>query len=175
LRARDPLGSGFDKSTDMLLHLIWKLLAWDPSDRLSPLEAMSHPYFTSTESGTERDVPSDMSILNSVFAHQTPFSGFHNALELQLLEPVDLDASPVSSFTCPKCGKNYTDFNSCYQHARSRKHARFCTYDRSTLPPCIVSSYSFNSFLWLLARAAYVKVSKECSYNAPNARELWLL
>lgn len=145
LRARDPLGSGFDRSTDTLLHLIWKLLAWDPSDRLSPLEAISHPYFTSTESDTEQDVPSDL-ILNNFFAHQTPFSGIHNALELQLLQPVEFDASsPISSFTCPKCGKNYEDYNSCHQHARSRKHARFCSYDRSKLPPCIVSHQRLNT------------------------------
>lgn len=140
LRARDPLGFGFDKSTDLLLHLIWKLLAWNPMDRLSPKQALLHPYFTTSESDTEQyGQQSDRFVLNSALAHESPFSGFHNELESQLLElDVDLNASsPVSKFTCPKCGKSYLDYNSCHQHARSRKHALFCSYDRSVLPSCI--------------------------------------
>lgn len=151
LRARDPLGSGFDTSTDLLLHLIWKLLAWDPSDRLSPKEALMHPYFTSTESETEQGVwQSDRFILNSVLAYRTASSGFHNALESQLLElNVDVDAFPVSEFICPQCGRKYSDYNSCHQHARSRRHALFCVYDRSHLPPCI------NTFTMLPAHDRY--------------------
>ncbi|EEC45712.1 predicted protein, partial [Phaeodactylum tricornutum CCAP 1055/1] len=45
LRARDPLGIGFDSSTDTLLHLIWQLLEWNPTKRISPYEALRHPYF----------------------------------------------------------------------------------------------------------------------------------
>eukprot|EP00536_Pseudo-nitzschia_multiseries_P013370 jgi/Psemu1/138608/gw1.568.4.1 len=47
LRARDPLGIGFDSSTDLLLHLIWQLLAYDPSERITAEEALEHPYFIS--------------------------------------------------------------------------------------------------------------------------------
>ena len=47
LRARDPLGLGFERSADLLLHLIWRLLDWDPLTRISPHDALEHPYFTS--------------------------------------------------------------------------------------------------------------------------------
>ncbi|OEU14927.1 hypothetical protein FRACYDRAFT_188334, partial [Fragilariopsis cylindrus CCMP1102] len=47
LRARDPLGIGFDSSTDLLLHLIWQLLAFDPEERMTAEEALQHPYFIS--------------------------------------------------------------------------------------------------------------------------------
>lgn len=140
LRARDVLGIGFDKSTDLLLHLIWKLLAFDPSDRLTPSQALLHPYFAEPTSEQEQnDLISDLQILSSTYANSIPFSGFHNALESQLLElNVNLHMSAeVTEFTCPKCGKVYTDYNSCHQHARLRRHALFCAYDRSTLPHCI--------------------------------------
>jgi len=139
LRARDPLGSGFDKSTDLLLHLIWKLLAFNPVDRLSPAQALLHPYFTS--SAPEQDEFLNDGLIQSytLAYYQTPFSGFHNALESQLLDPkVDMDIFlEVSEFYCPKCKKSFVDYNSCHQHTRSRRHALFCNYDRGTLPHCI--------------------------------------
>ena len=49
LRARDPLGIGFDSSTDLLLHLIWQLLTFDPNERITAEEALSHPFFTSPD------------------------------------------------------------------------------------------------------------------------------
>lgn len=43
----------------------------------------------------------------------------------------------VNEFVCPKCGRVFTDWQSCNRHANSRRHAKFCTYDRSILPTCI--------------------------------------
>lgn len=119
LRARDPLGLGFDKSTDQLLHLIWQLLAWDPLERISAAEALQHPFFTSNTTSTSSLEP-----------------GEHNALESQMLDPrMDFNLSDsVDEFICPKCGRVFTDWKSCHQHANARKHAKFCSYDRSKLP-----------------------------------------
>ena len=66
LRARDPLGIGFDSSTDLLLHLIWQLLAFDPGERMTAEEALQHAYFISPD-GT-------LDSLNRM-------PGSHNALE----------------------------------------------------------------------------------------------
>lgn len=122
LRARDPLGLGFDSSSDQLLLLILGLLHWDPMKRLSASEALMHPYFTG----------SDMNRVNA---------GDHNALEPQAYggPRVERDnATPeITEFFCPKCGKRFEDHNSCQQHARSRRHANFCVYDHSILPPCL--------------------------------------
>ena len=117
LRARDPLGIGFDSSADSLLRLIWGLLAWNPAERLTPSEALEHLYFQPNLS-----------------------PGEHNALESQMLDPrMDMNSSrpEVDEFFCPKCGKRFGDHSSCIRHTRSRKHAKFCTYDKASLPPCL--------------------------------------
>jgi protein phosphatase 1L len=121
LRARDPLGTGFESSADLLLHLVWQLLAWDPIDRMTAAEALQHPYFTSPD-------------------------GTHQSLQWQMItrqqnaDPrFDLSSrdAPIDEFTCPKCGRIFSDWYSCHVHANSRKHGKFCTYDRSSLPTCI--------------------------------------
>jgi serine/threonine protein kinase len=134
LQARDPLGIGFDSSSDTLLHLIWQLLAWSPSRRITPAAALKHPYFTNDES------------LDTV-------AGEHNALESQMLDPrMDFNASDViDEFRCPKCGRVFGDWMSCQSHAVGRKHANFCDYDRSNLPTCLnahsmLPAHSFSGY-----------------------------
>ena len=127
LRARDPLGLGFDSSSDQLLLLILGLLNWDPMKRLSASEALMHPYFTGSD-------------MNAV-SNESADAGGHNALEpLAYGGPrieSDQAVPEITEFYCPKCGKKFEDHNSCQQHARSRRHANFCVYDHSKLPPCL--------------------------------------
>jgi serine/threonine protein kinase len=122
LRARDPLGLGFDSSADTLLHFIWQLLTFDPEERMTATEALRHPYLRDFDStGTGDLAPGD-----------------HNALESQMLDPrMDFNISEIHEFACPECGRTFGDWGSCQHHARARKHARFCTYDRSSLPTCL--------------------------------------
>ncbi|KAG7346445.1 serine/threonine protein kinase [Nitzschia inconspicua] len=124
LRARDPLGIGFDSSADLLLHLIWQLLTWDPIERMTAQEALQHPYFTSPDE--------TLQALNLV-------PGNHNALESQMLDPrMDFDIEDnVKEFLCPKCGRVFHDWSSCHQHANTRKHAKFCMYNQTKLPTCL--------------------------------------
>ena len=124
LRARDPLGMGFDSSTDLLLHLIWQLVAWDPIERITAAEALEHPYFRSPDG--KRD---SLGLI----------PGRHNALESQMLDPrLDFTVdNNVQEFICPQCGRAFLDWRSCIRHATTRKHAKFCTYDRRNLPTCI--------------------------------------
>jgi serine/threonine protein phosphatase PrpC len=124
LRARDPLGWGFESSDDTLLHLIWQLLTWDPQQRMTASEALKHPYFSSLDTNT----PSPDSA-----------PGEHNALESQMLDPrMDFNVSDsVDEFTCPQCGRVFADWQSCHSHANARRHAKFCTYDTSSLPTCL--------------------------------------
>lgn len=138
LRARDPLGTGYGAESNTLLHLVWRLLAWNSVDRLTAADALNHPYFTSqiNQAWNPNLFPfiDDVLMVNTVDVH-----GPQNALEHQTLDPrVDIsNAAAVSRFVCPKCGKVYTDHNSCQKHARSRRHGHFCTYDRSSLPQCL--------------------------------------
>jgi serine/threonine protein phosphatase PrpC len=124
LRARDPLGWGFE-SSDSLLHLIWQLLSWDPKDRMAVSDALKHPYFTNEDSGEKYD----------------PTPGDHNAVESQMLDPrMDFNVfDSITDFRCPKCGRVFSDWKSCHVHANSRNHSKFCRYDRSTLPTCMNS------------------------------------
>ena len=124
LRARDPLGIGFDSSADPLLHLILQLLAWDPMDRITAADALTHPFFAASDGNKH---PSDS------------IPGQQNAIDSQTLDPrMDFQVSDsVEEFVCPKCGRVFADWRSCQTHAVSRKHAKFCKYDRSSLPTCI--------------------------------------
>ena len=143
LRARDPLGVGFESSADLLLHLIWRLLDWDPLTRISPADALSHPYFTPNNHHNHKHEhehsPPVEKILFRKPLNDFMIPGSHNALEHQTLDPrVDMNSSDiVSDFICPKCGKQFSDHNSCQMHARSRKHGMFCIYDVTLLPQCI--------------------------------------
>jgi hypothetical protein len=122
LRVRDPLGIGFDSSADQLLLLVWRLLAWDPSERITPREALRHPYFSAeVDFGTTEDEMED------------------KALESLMLDPrLDFNLTDVvDDFTCPSCGRVFRDWKSCSHHAIARKHAKFCTYDHGSLPTCL--------------------------------------
>ena len=87
------------------------------------LQALNHPYFTQTVQPPEFD----------------PLPDDQNALESQMLDPrMDFNiSSSVEKFVCPKCGREFDNWRSCLQHARARRHARFCTYDTSSLPTCL--------------------------------------
>ncbi len=119
LRARDPLGIGFDSSADSLLELIWKLLAWNPSERITPTHALAHEYFKSSTTNN-----ADFALISSTQAANSKI----------IVE----DKYPIpTTYICPKCQRRFDNWNSCHQHANSRRHAKFCTYDTSLLPPCL--------------------------------------
>jgi len=147
LRARDPLGWGFE-NTDLLLHLIWQLLAWDPKVRMTASEALRHPYFTT---------------MDVVYAADA-FPGEHTALESQMLDPrMDFNLSDsIDEFVCPKCGRVFGDWKSCHSHANSRRHAKFCTYDHSLLPTCLnahsmLPAHSFSGYCDMQGRRSTIE------------------
>lgn len=120
LRARDPLGWGFE-SSDTLLHLIWRLLAWDPKERMTTADALKHPFMVDPTATVDAT------------------AGDQTALESQMLDPrTDFNVSDsIDQFVCPKCGRTFRDWSSCHTHANARKHAKFCSYDKSSLPKCL--------------------------------------
>jgi serine/threonine protein phosphatase PrpC len=147
LRARDPLGVGFDSTADPLLHLIWKLLGWDPLERISPSEALRHPFFT---------------VMDDEQYGLTPT--IDNAIETLISDPrMDSQTSDVvDMFICPKCGRTFRDWQSCHTHANSRKHAKYCTYDRSKLPFCLnahtlLPEHPFSGYCDIQGRRKYLE------------------
>jgi serine/threonine protein phosphatase PrpC/serine/threonine protein kinase len=117
LRARDPLGLGFDSTSDALLHLIWNLLAWDPRERMTATEALRHPYFTTID-------------LEQSHASSIASLMLDPRMDTRLTDT-------ITEFRCPKCNRKFDDWRSCQKHAITRQHAKFCTYDRSQLPTCL--------------------------------------
>jgi predicted RNA-binding Zn-ribbon protein involved in translation (DUF1610 family) len=100
--------------------LIWGLLAWDPKERLTAADALKHFFFTDVSL-------SDDGRTTAALQHQT----LDPRLDLNLKE------EDLQEFTCPKCGRVFDNLQSCQMHAHSRKHAKFCEYDRSLLPKCL--------------------------------------
>ena len=96
------------------------MLQKQPELRISAAEALKHPYFVTNS--TTGLIPGD-----------------HNALESQMLDPrMDFNLSDnVDEFICPKCNRVFLDWKSCHRHANARRHAKFCTYDRSKLPSSV--------------------------------------
>jgi Protein phosphatase 2C len=96
------------------------MLAWDPTERLLPEDALSHPYFNPISGKVGRQP----SALQSLSVHEA-----------------DLGPTEVTEFTCPDCGRRFSDWRSCQTHALSKRppHARFCWYDRRRLPQCLNS------------------------------------
>ena len=138
LRARDPLGLGFDSSTDLLLHLIWQLLTWDPVERMTAAEALDHPYFDDDQQQEKLKMLPDLHEENNVDGRNTQSSssfimdeGYNEHFFSHF------EDTGVNEFICPKCGRIYSDWESCHRHANSRRHAKFCHYDRRNLPTCI--------------------------------------
>lgn len=125
LHARDPLGVGFE-SNDLLLRLIWKLLAFDPRQRITAAGALRHPYFLDSEVDTH---------VQTSYVEEPE----DKALEPQMLDArLDLDlADSVDEFVCPKCGRVFQDWRSCRKHAIARRHGRFCKYNKTMLPTCL--------------------------------------
>lgn len=127
LRARDPLGIGFDSSTDSLLELIWGLLSWDPSKRVTAAQALKHPYF---QKGIDHD-----------HHHHHGVDENNKAMTPQLLDP-NISATIEESktrFVCPKCAKSFEMWNSCHVHMSSRRHGQFCDFNRTidAVPQCL--------------------------------------
>jgi serine/threonine protein kinase len=142
LRARDPLGIGFSETLNPLLDLVSGLLTWNPRERLTAADALKHNYFATNDSGGNE--------------------GTGTAVEPQMLDPrFDIKKEEIpNTFICPKCGRSFDNLQSCQMHARTRNHAKFCSYDRANLPKCL------NAHPMLPSHPTSGKcLSSECCYH----------
>jgi len=140
LQQRDPLDKGFHDVWG--LDLLWRLLRWNPSERISAREALNHAYFkgpyVSSIDGSHHATRSELKEYDSSHAKAIKAQTDVTTPAIFYSHPflVNREGS-MPTFTCPKCGRDFTSWGACHAHVRGRGHARFCEYDTTTLPQCI--------------------------------------
>ncbi|OWZ10984.1 Serine/threonine protein kinase [Phytophthora megakarya] len=132
---RDPLKRGLEDSWG--LDLMWRLLQWHPSERISAKEALQHAYFKGAyvckESGRQ-------------FATQQELLLHERYLEAQRARE-NIFASVVRAkyelpdcFTCPHCNRSFSTAQSCEQHLYARRHntqSSFCDFEAANISTAI--------------------------------------
>nr|CCA27345.1 protein phosphatase 1Llike protein putative [Albugo laibachii Nc14] len=134
---RDPFHKGFQDPWG--LDLIWKLLQWDPKQRISAKEALRHAFFVGpyicNETGrafaTKKELSVHLSYLETERKRQREFAHL-------VRDRVEIPAE----FKCPKCARVFSTNLACQAHALARKHAQnhaFCSFDDRVLNDAIRS------------------------------------
>ncbi|KAG7391656.1 Protein phosphatase 2C-like domain-containing protein 1 [Phytophthora pseudosyringae] len=132
---RDPLKRGLEDSWG--LDLMWRLLQWHPSERITADEALQHAYFQGAyvckESGrrfaTHQELLLHERYLDAQRARESIFASVVRA-KYELPD----------RFTCPHCGRAFSTAQSCEQHAHARRHnihSSFCEFEAAHIPAAI--------------------------------------
>ena len=178
VRKRDPLGLGLtDVATgtteaigsDPRLHpgavdLLMRLLAFEPSERITMKQALKHPYFMPTfteaegqgqgegegegEGGVgvagETDLPLPLlGIGVDPLEDTASFEAISEKIPQKTvgdtITSTTLQLEPI--FVCPACRRSFTDWASCHLHMTKRRHNESsdgsrCLYSSAGLPEC---------------------------------------
>ena len=138
LRRRDPLDIGLPDR--WALDLLWRLLRFDPAERISAAEALDHAYLRAQ--GPHRALDgTDHATMAERVAHDAMLKAQkqqrqrrrqHNQRSTQgevsstdVVPPTllkDDGLSKMLTFRCPKCGRHFADWESCHTHVRGRRH-----------------------------------------------------
>lgn len=123
---RDPLKRGLEDSWG--LDLIWRLLQWHPSARISAKEALQHAFFQGPyvchESGRQFATKDELLLHERYLEAQ-------RARESVFASVVRTRYELPDQFTCPQCGRVFSTARSCNQHALARRHnlhSNFCSF-----------------------------------------------
>ncbi|CAK4391457.1 unnamed protein product [Aphanomyces euteiches] len=127
IQQRDPLGIGFQDSWG--LHLLWKLLQWDPEKRITARDALNHAYFQGPYvcSESQRAFPT----LQELKLHQAFLESKRAAKRDTFIQRI---YELPTEFYC-SCGRVFSSIDACIRHLHARQHTThgaFCHY--SALP-----------------------------------------
>ncbi|TMW61031.1 hypothetical protein Poli38472_014492 [Pythium oligandrum] len=148
---RDPKHKGL--SNRWGLDLMWKLLQWNPSQRISAREALQHAFFQgpymSTEDGRRFATKHELDL------HEAYLSAQYQQHQDRAFVVREKYETP-DTFQCPHCHRNFSTISSCEHHVAARKHnqaagTHFCKYNQDRLQRSIqLETKRFsNSSLWL--------------------------
>ncbi|KAJ8524853.1 hypothetical protein ON010_g16262 [Phytophthora cinnamomi] len=132
---RDPLKRGLEDTWG--LDLMWRLLQWHPSERISAEDALQHAYFRGPyvckESGRRFATHQDL-LLHELYleTQRTRESTFASVVRAKYELP--------DRFICPRCGRAFSTAQSCEQHAHARRHdvnSSFCEFEAPLISAAI--------------------------------------
>ncbi|KAG1705396.1 hypothetical protein DVH05_004325 [Phytophthora capsici] len=124
---RDPLKRGLEDAWG--LDLMWRLLQWHPSERITAEEALQHAYFQGpyvcNESGRRFATRQELHLHERYLEAQ-------RARESIFASVVRAKYELPDRFTCPHCGRAFSTAPSCEQHTHARRHnsqSSFCGFE----------------------------------------------
>lgn len=138
--ARDPLHKGLEDPFG--LDLLWKLLQWHPSQRISAAHALEHAFFKGAyvcpTSGRRFATRQELAVHEAYLAAQ---AARDSAMAYVVRERYEL---PIGGFACPHCRRTFATVASCEQHLRARKHdaaaaTSFCAFDSHLLEHAVAT------------------------------------
>uniref|UniRef100_A0AAV1U655 Uncharacterized protein n=1 Tax=Peronospora matthiolae TaxID=2874970 RepID=A0AAV1U655_9STRA len=124
---RDPLKRGLEDSWG--LDLMWKLLQWNPSERIPAAEALQHAYFQGPyvcrQSGRQFATRQELLLHGRYLEAQ-------RARESVFASMVRAKYELPDRFSCLHCGRQFATAQSCEQHVYARRHdtvSSFCAFE----------------------------------------------
>ncbi|ETP23719.1 serine/threonine protein kinase [Phytophthora nicotianae CJ01A1] len=132
---RDPLKRGLEDSWG--LDLIWRLLQWHPSQRITAKEALQHAYFKGAyickESGRRFASKQELVLHERYLKAQRARESMFASVVRAMYELPD-------RFVCPYCGRVFSTAQSCEQHVHARRHdinSSFCEFEAPRISAAI--------------------------------------
>ncbi|GMF37111.1 unnamed protein product [Phytophthora fragariaefolia] len=134
---RDPLKRGLEDSWG--LDLMWRLLQWNPSERITAEDALQHAYFRGAyvckESGrrfaTHQELLMHERYLEAQRARESIFASVVRA-----------KYEIPDRFVCPHCGRVFSTAQSCEQHSHARRHDvnfSFCDFEAPLISAAVMA------------------------------------
>ncbi|TYZ68233.1 hypothetical protein PybrP1_005511 [[Pythium] brassicae (nom. inval.)] len=137
--ARDPLRKGLVNPWG--LDLLWKLLQWHPTQRISAARALEHAFFRGAyvchASGRSFATRQELAVHEAYLAAQA-------ARDSEMAFVVRERYALPSGFACPHCRRSFSTVAACEQHLRARKHGAaagtsFCAFDALALERAVAA------------------------------------
>ncbi|GMF22645.1 unnamed protein product [Phytophthora lilii] len=136
---RDPLKRGLEDLWG--LDLMWRLLRWHPSQRITADEALQHAYFRGAY--VCKEFGRRFATHQELLLHERYLEA-QRARESMFASVVRARYEIPDRFVCPHCGRSFSTAQSCEQHVHARRHdvhSSFCEFDA----PHIAAAIQFES------------------------------